>query len=156
MIGDRRKNACNIAVIAIIVSILEVCGYITLIILYSIILKGMNKIDRAMLSYAVENKCSDAVLQYAITKFHDSFTHDYSVLVTGQFFTVASLIALIIAAICASDLRDILADKFKSEFLKKPPPFEAQAVQMRDQFRSRISNLMARAFKKKLGDKLKE
>jgi hypothetical protein len=50
-------------------STLEIMGYIALIVLYAIILSGMNKIDKTMLRYANDNDCSDAVLNYATKQY---------------------------------------------------------------------------------------
>jgi len=69
-------------------------GYIALIALYAIIIKGINKIDKTMLNYASDNDCSDAVLNYAIKQYQDSFFHDHAVLATGLFFTSLSLLCL--------------------------------------------------------------
>ena len=41
-------------------------------------------------------------------------------------------------------------------FFKSPPSFEKRATMIRDDFHGRIGSLMARAFKKKLADKLRE
>lgn len=44
-------------------------GYVALIILYAIIIGGMEKLDKTMLRYAADNDCSDAVLNYSIKQY---------------------------------------------------------------------------------------
>ena len=50
----------------------------------------------------------------------------------------------------------MIGNKCGCNFLKSPPRFERSATMIRDNFQGRVESLMARAFKKKLADKLKE
>jgi hypothetical protein len=46
----------------IILTVLEVAGYIALIVLYGILVGALDKLDTTQLQYAADNRCSDAVL----------------------------------------------------------------------------------------------
>ena len=57
---------------------LEIIGYITLMIVYMIILSDIGQVDLDMMQYIVDNECSDAVLMHSIVEYNKQFTADNS------------------------------------------------------------------------------
>ena len=49
---------------------LEIIGYITLMIVYMIILSDIGQVDLDMMQYIVDNECSDAVLMHSIVEYN--------------------------------------------------------------------------------------
>ena len=57
---------------------LEIIGYITLMIVYMIILSDIGQVDLDMMQYIVDNECSDAVLMHSFVEYNKQFTEDNS------------------------------------------------------------------------------
>ena len=53
-------------------SLLEFLSYIVLIIIYSMSISDLQKVDLVLLAYARDNQCSDSVLQHSINMYADS------------------------------------------------------------------------------------
>jgi hypothetical protein len=84
----------------IVLSTLEGLAYITLAALYCIALASFNKIDKDMLLYAKDNKCSDAVLQRSIDVYSTSFSYEKKLASAGLFFVLFSFISYALIVLC--------------------------------------------------------
>lgn len=89
------RNSCISKWFTIICSSLEFAAYITLTVLYCIALANFNQIDSDMMTYARDNKCSDAVLQRSIDVYASSFEHDKMLASLGLFFVLISFFGFI-------------------------------------------------------------
>lgn len=133
---------------------LEFLSFIAMIVMYCLILKGLNGIDRDMIQYAVDNNCSDGVLHYSMKQFLDNFSHDYSVVSAGLAFSLLSIIVFTIAIIFFSPMRNCFARSSRFEHLGKSSKFEDLLSEKREIGVSKMRNLLKRNIKNKLQEKI--
>lgn len=112
---------------------IEICGYIALITIYTIIIQSIDNINLSLFRYVVKNQCSNGILQVAIEQYKDHFALDRAVVCTGLSFTVFSF-----AILLASLYKFYPVYKTFSRFLTYLKQ-KKQKYERRNTFRSNIS-----------------
>ncbi len=101
-------------------------------------LSGLRKVDIAMFTFLKDNECSDGPLQYAVTKYSDEFSYDIMLVGLALAFTAGSLLSHIIALICLTPCRGVIANYCNClSSLSEPPSFERKLTSMNDSIKNK-------------------
>jgi hypothetical protein len=82
-------------VFILVCTLIEIIFQIVLIIYQSQTIALLKTVNPALISYAVDNSCSDGPLQAAFKTINDNISQDMTLVGVGLGFTVASFVALI-------------------------------------------------------------
>ncbi|CDW79265.1 UNKNOWN [Stylonychia lemnae] len=126
--------------------ILEFC----LLILYISVLSIMRKVDLEQMKYFSENNCSDEVLGFALDKFYDGFSKDYSVVVAGFVLLIITFLANILNTILLSDVFMCIKCRIFKDRINKDSRLELNSDMLKNKINSKIGSMFKR--NKKQGD----
>ena len=133
---------CLTYIIFIILTLTEIAGFLGLIITYGMSHFALKKVDKQALQYAVDNNCSDAVLQRSISQYLNNYDHDLMLIGLGFFFVVTSFTFIYGSLIVFGPCRPLFAKCCKG--LSEPTRFERKMTAMKSNVAQRYQTFRSR------------